>query len=92
MLQSVDSKSALSQQKLEKIFRYLSYKKVPFELVGKILEYYQYQMTSSVSLSQMVEFKELPKSMHTQATAPPRPKSLRQCRRSRRDATRRALR
>ena len=56
------------------MFRYLSYKEVPLELVGRILEFYQYQMTSSVSLSQMVEFKELPASMHTQALPAPSPR------------------
>jgi len=67
-LQSQDAKSALSQQKLEKIHRYLEYKEVPLALCSKILEYYEYQMTSSVTLAQMVEFKELPSSMHTQLT------------------------
>eukprot|EP00966_Prymnesium_polylepis_P162513 3756143-Prymnesium_polylepis.1 len=67
-LQSQDAKSALSHQKLEKINRYLEFKKVPVALSGKVLEYYQYQMTSSVSLAQMVEFKELPANLQTQLT------------------------
>ena len=69
-LQSQDAKSAIGQQKLEKIFNYLMYKQVPAALCGKILEYFEYSLTSSVSLSQMSEFKELPANIHTQARVP----------------------
>ena len=56
-LQSSDSKALLKGDKLDKIHRYLEYKKVPPELVGRIIAFYEYQMTSSVSLSQMEEFQ-----------------------------------
>ncbi|KAL1498823.1 hypothetical protein AB1Y20_014126 [Prymnesium parvum] len=62
-LQYQDSKTALSQQKLEKIWRFLEYKKVNITLCRQILEYYKYLTTSSVTLSQMAEFKELPLSL-----------------------------
>ena len=47
----------LKGDKLDKIHSYLEYKKVPPELVGRIIAFYEYQMTSSVSLSQMEEFQ-----------------------------------
>jgi len=65
-LQSQDAKSALSQQKLEKVWRYLAYKKVPLELSSRILEYFNYVMTSSVTLSHIPEFKKLPANMQRQ--------------------------
>jgi len=67
-LQSSDSKQLLKGDKLEKIWRYLEYKKVPMSLCQQIIEFYEYRMTSSVSLSQMDEFRELPTTMHTKLT------------------------
>lgn len=83
-----DSKTALSQQKLEKIWRFLEYKKVNITLCRQILEYYKYLTTSSVTLSQMAEFKELPLSLQKNVRLP----AARQSTRGRRVAAAQPLR
>ena len=50
---AADSKAYLSHAKLERIFNYLRFKRVDRKLTSKILQFFDFRYTSSISLEEV---------------------------------------
>jgi hypothetical protein len=59
-LHAVDAKSTLGRERLERLEAYLSLKRVPRELTSRIVEFFNYQMTSTKSVLKLEELESLP--------------------------------
>jgi len=64
-LQSMNSKRELTGKQLEGIRNYLVLKAVPGDLRSRILEYYEYHLTSSASLASSIDFSQMPGNLAT---------------------------
>ena len=65
-LHALDAKRELGRQRLEKLTAYLSLKSVPEALTGKIVEFFEFEMTSTRSIGRLSELEELPYSLRMQ--------------------------
>ena len=78
-LHSIDSKQIIGRQRLEVLSTYLRFKLVPAALTKQIVDFFEFQMTSTKTVMQLSDLRELPLELAMRLTCQINRRLLTEC-------------